>query len=866
RAVATFDCSNVITKAGLYNITYRVSGGNIGSSTAWLELTYMNNPNAKLSIFGTEYRIGDYGTLWLQLINSSGQEVDNGVCFVTVYYPDKSVFLDSATMSHLDKGIYYYDLVVPYLTGVYPAIAKCYYTVSYITETADSGTIWVGTNNQNDYTKLAVADNVFWKIDEALSGGNYHIDFVVNYTGITEPSLLNSLTIHWKGKWNGQAGDYINFNIWNCSSNSWVTLPNKVPNTAGASIDITNTIETTNLTKSGLLCNGQIVIRINDTNITDATKSRIENDYLVLRLNYFTDPYWQEVKGASELHVSGDGQNFLIVETNCGDETSNCGVFTNDNEFEEPEGEIEDNITIISMTRNYNVETYWEYTTPFTLDCTAVYWIKFWNGSEWIDVTDTANFRFNPDMENCHIEVPITLNPDTMQEEYHYRIKMDNYMKWEVEWSKDYIDSLYGGIYEDCQNYAETYNYTYEVPISESTNISNISTLKSCHRLLDDFYWFYYYYNESLNYDTVGEYTSYVYETRFYRQEILRNLGIPKYFIETATYNKLLNLTNQSNDNYLSLLTAINSVNSTANQTYYFLKELNDSVFKLNESQFNYFQQILAYLQSINHTLNTTLEYKLDLINGTVMQINQTTFDIIQHLVDINNSITQYLVIINDTTYQINQSQYQDYISLLQAINSVNDTQNWQYIKLLELLLDINATGNTTLDIVASINQTLWNDIIEMLKDINYTTNTTLEYKLDLINYTTWHSWIMLQNLTIGNVTVSASINWTEGLDYIWNATTPQKIKHDLLSLSQQGIQMVGESYVCLDNMTLQTTMNITNCMFGICENYNRTITTICAWGCQNNQCLPQPSIQFGIAILIVLIISLIIYLIWRFR
>jgi len=325
-------------------------------------------------------------------------------------------------------------------------------------------------------------------------------------------------------------------------------------------------------------------------------------------------------------------------------------------------------------------------------------------------------------------------------------------------------------------------------------------------------------------------------------------------------------------NDYLSLLTAINSVNATANLTLSYVVALNGSVFNLSIAELSHFNQLLALLNSINYTLNTTLEYKLDLINGTVFQINQSQSAYYLSLLGaiesvgatLNGSITQYLVAINGTTYNLSVNEYNHYVSILQAINSANDTQNWQYLSLLSLLNSINATGNTTLTLVASINQTLIDDIFVILKDINFTTNTTLEYKLDLINYTTWQSWVMLQNLTIGNVTVTASVNWTEGVPIIWNASGKSQVDYQLLSMSSEGIQMITESYLCLSNFTLQSTMNVTNCVQGTCDTYNRTATKLCEWGCANNQCLPQPQFQYMYAIAFALVVVGLMILVWR--
>jgi hypothetical protein len=252
-------------------------------------------------------------------------------------------------------------------------------------------------------------------------------------------------------------------------------------------------------------------------------------------------------------------------------------------------------------------------------------------------------------------------------------------------------------------------------------------------------------------------------------------------------------------------------------------------------------------------------------LNGTV----------IPYLVGISGNltgITQYLVVINGTTFQINQSQFLYYTNLLEAINSVNFTANTtlenkiDYLNntVIPLLLAINQTGNTTLELVASINQTLLDDIFVILKDINFTTNTTLENKIDFMNSTTWQTWVLLQNLTVGNVTVSAVVNWSEGIPYIWNASGQAQINYSLLSLSNEGIQLVVETAICSDNWTLTHIMNVTNCVMGQCTDSVRNITETCARGCANSQCIPTPTIQYFSVLGIVLLLAGVIYVVWK--
>jgi hypothetical protein len=373
-------------------------------------------------------------------------------------------------------------------------------------------------------------------------------------------------------------------------------------------------------------------------------------------------------------------------------------------------------------------------------------------------------------------------------------------------------------------------------------------------------------------------------------------------------FNQTSNLTvNLNQSQFDTLLTAINSVNMTANQTLSYVVALNGSVFNLSIAELSHFQQIIALLNSINYTLNTTLEYKLDLINGTVMQINQSQTAYYLSLwgaiesvgATLNGTITQYLVVINDTTYNLSVNEYNHYLSVLQAISSVNSSVNslnqsqfQNYLSLYNLLIEINQTGNTTLELVTSINQSLLSDYISLynllysvngnvlslnaseyqhfqelfviLTDINYTTNSTLEYKLDLINYTTWQSWMILQNLTIGNLTVFANINWSEGVPFIWNASGQSQINFSLLSLSNEGIQLVVETLTCVDNSTLMHTLNVTNCVLGQCLDSVKNITETCVHGCSNNMCIPPPQFAYMYAIGFALVIIGVMYVGWR--
>lgn len=1242
-----FDCSNVITKAGNYTITIR-SASVTGVVSGWLDLTYMNSPQAVMQIHGTEYIGDESGKTWVQLVNASGQYIDNAVCQASIFYPDNMPFITMASMSYLDKGIYYYNFIVPESTGIYPISVLCYYTTASQTETADAGAIWTGEQVIGSYTSTATKNNGYWKIDELLTLGTYRLDFIENFTGITQPALMTDASVIWWGKWNGESVGNLNISVYNYTSGQWYVFPNTIPDTDGSNIEISNTISSTNLTASGLLNDGNMVIRITDSTNVDVIKSQIQTDQLIVNLNSLSGDHIENVKGSGEIHVQASDMHHVRIETLCGKEdTSACAIFTDDNEFDQIEGEIEDNITVFALTHEGDMESEWEYRTPYAVDCTAIYWLKLYNGTDWVDVTDTISYSSDASQENCIIKVPITLNPSGVyQEKYYYHIKYDNYMKWEVLYSNDAIKVLNDSLYSFCMEIGAQNGYEFIVPINDTTNLSVPENVLGCERFFDDVWWSTNFFDISQSIMTAGEYVSYLIEGRLYRHmlvdevatgnffastgnsaslaylinemeyshsmlerwdnssyfksptlgvhgteytigdngtlfvqvdgvndavcgakayypnktifisnllsylngsnglyyydfqapnttgvymveascarsftpanvatylsqiasqdslvnstgvtlytQTLPTIGIGvtictdhffdtradfgqiasvinvtniqlwlntasatrsanlsmdfhKYNIDTNTHtlitssnpvtasvtttptlftladtninanfsaseilavhvcitnlggsmdftlsygtsvrnssftrfvnrynatqtvqykgageihvnnwfsnltanmnssqlnsilsaiasvNSTLNTTilnylvtingttfqiNQSlYDDYISLLAAINSVNMTANQSVSILSGMNHTLVSLSQSQTAYFEQVLAFLRDINYSLNTTIEYKLDLINGTIFQMNdsQTAYylSLLNAINSVNtsvnninlSSILSYLMVINDTTYQINSSSFLYYTNILQAINNSNTSQYQQYFDLLNLLYQINQTGNTTMTFVASINQSLltyytnlysfltnmnlsimseltlinntlvvingnilnlnssefahYQQMLVLLNDLNYNINTTQELKLDFINSTTWQTLLLLQNLTIGNVSVAANVNWTQGY-----------LETSVLSFSDkingEGIDLFTETLTCLSNTTLQHLFNGTKCLQGSCFGYNETTSEICQWGCGNNACLPAPPFQYMAAIGFALMVIGGMYVAWR--
>jgi hypothetical protein len=741
-----FDCSNVITKSGNYSIILR-SAVNTGTVQGWLDLTYMNNPYGNIEMHGTEYYINEYGKSWVQLIDSGGNFVDNGTCYIDIYTPDNLQLIERASMNFLEDGVYYYDFLVPDVIGVYPTIGLCYYITLSQIETADSGYIYTGIDGTGSYTSTATKNNAYWNIDENLTGGIYRLRMGQNYTGITQPTPLTAISVDFQGRWDGGA-DYLTIHIWNWSSGKWIPLSNTIPDTGGIDLDVNNLVTTTNATLNGLLYSGEVRIMMNDTSSVDIISSRLRIDYLAVDFISYSSPSITEVKGSSEIHVKGNPETnpFIIVETECGivekETSSNCGNIVDiDSGTNYTEGEVEINITVTSLSSQDEIETYFDFWSPMSLDCTALYWIKYFNGTELVDITDTATVHSQIPDENCHIRVPIMI--DSLEEQ-QFSILMDNYMSWEIEWIEKQRNLVYNLLSPSCFYYASINGYTYSLPIYNGTyiNTSN-SQLESCHRFLDNMYWIDLYYNQSLEIDNIADLSSIFVELRWYVSALKQHMIFVDTTVDVADYNSELekfSLNYVGGTEYMT--------NETAAVSTQFLRAVGDNLIPVNNANCNvtvYYPNRTVmfswgnatYITSSNGiysysfiTPNTVGIYHADFrcdkpapaaitvySSGTfhvapwanaIISMNATTGLIYPFLFSMNSSLYYLIIGVNDSISlkisEMNSSIHQRIDSVEAKIDSVN-------VSIYDHMTEINSSIFQKLfriqDEIASVNQTI---------------------------------------------------------------------------------------------------------------------------------------------------------------
>lgn len=536
----SFDCSNVINKTGDYRIDLRASGSNTGSVLAWLDLTYFNNPRGDLTMHGTEYKQGDLGKVWLQLLDSNKQPINNGLCFATIYYPDGRVFEDKATMIFLANGVYYLDFIAPYLIGVYPAIADCYYSFGANTYVAYNGVIQTGTLKAGSYVNTRVLDGSVWGIDSATNA----IRLQMNFSGLTAPVNFSNIVWTTYASWAGTTNIYLW--VYNWSSGGWIMLPNPITPSA-AIIGFTNSMSLTNLTSSGLVnSSGYMILNLNTSGVANA--KRLSLDYVSVALYGLLNGSWQEVRGSSEIHISPSGNEQFVSEiTSCGmdSESLSCGVFEDDVYFNYREGILTDNVTIMPLTI-VPMETFFIYETPFAQDCSAVYYVLKFNSSSGkydIDLTDDVIFQAG-NKQNCRMKIPIELN-GSLNPQY-YRIIQDNYMKWESDWLESVFDSVNETIFFTCSLVNELYgggSYNYVVPLNNSIQLSEVPALRFCHRTIDDLWWLRYFLDVANETTSAGDFEGLLYELRFYRELLFRDYSF---------FNNLYNIQNYFDNQYLT--------------------------------------------------------------------------------------------------------------------------------------------------------------------------------------------------------------------------------------------------------------------------------------------------------------------------
>jgi hypothetical protein len=281
-------------------------------------------PTSTLHVFGTEYQVGDNAKIWLQLLTTNSTPILNATCFTDVYTPDNLISLERATMTNFNHdGIYYYDL--PILTsatlGVYPVLALCYFQATEILNFASNYFIEYGTYSAGSISDTFIIDTANFLRFKETSVGTRNISVGFNFTvpkicaNISE-SLLTGITIRTHAKFDSVLNDDVTISFYNYTSGNWQELFNKI--LEGADFrDVSNSFVLDNISGTGFVdeTGSNIKIRYNDVgNLTDGSTSNLDIDYVSFSCDSLINPVFQEVRGASEMHVTYRNETRIAEE------------------------------------------------------------------------------------------------------------------------------------------------------------------------------------------------------------------------------------------------------------------------------------------------------------------------------------------------------------------------------------------------------------------------------------------------------------------------------------------------------------------------------------------------------------------------
>jgi hypothetical protein len=522
-----FDCSNIINKSGIYQITLK-SDVNTGAISGWLDLTYMNNPSGSMTIHGTEYTFGQIAKVWLQLLDNNRTAITDGVCYTDIYSPDNTYYLERATMTNMVRdGIYFYDLTVPIIEGVYPTIATCYYTAGETNNFPASITMINGTLDTGTITDMQVLDGIYAKTTEnALSLGNprrywSELNFTSTMCKNISESLLTGVSIKWTGKWNSNLGnDDMTILIYNYTSASWIPLPNVILGSSPASVkSVSNSFALNNITKAGFISGtSPLRLKFNDTALADTSSSGFDYDYLSVSCDQLSNPQWQEVKGSSELHITSDvgfieefqtssysmnnTQSTTLVNGTTINETYYTGIFNHKFSIS------------ASITSNDNLI---EYQGLHSIPCNSI--ISFYK----INATGYYTYPYTTQRQTTedHCSINFILNM-TAGQTYDFEAHARNVWESDLRTTNTALGSIYPLLDGGCKLWQIVKGYPDYIVPKNQTNEGKDYYYRACGNMYDNYYYFNKTYQQALtdkllidNEQTYLQYESDYYSTKF---------------------------------------------------------------------------------------------------------------------------------------------------------------------------------------------------------------------------------------------------------------------------------------------------------------------------------------------------------------
>jgi len=883
----SFDCTKNIKQSGTYKITL-VSSADSGSVYGDVEITYSNRPPGDIKIHGTEYVTDEKGTVFLQLVDSQGNPVNNGNCLLSIYKPvsvnsTHDLLLKDAPMMYSgnDDGIYYYDLNIPNITGVYMLSVFCSYEFG-------GGFVYSLSGEETNYPERTVLAGTYtgspiflnnyvdWEYTRCDSGAGkicdayYDFNATIHYP-LSELQNITSMSLYYMGEASRAAT--VRFYYWNWTNSSWVLLPNNLTFIAsGSSTPVGIGDFVGNKLPNEALNNNTGIIRIRTYSTVGGKEGYYQFDnWLNIQLLTSRGTV-QDVKGSSELHVSelyGRLNNsFNEIPFNVWNysnrtltDYNQTGIF---DRFDALDNNLSSNFTMLNNSINY-------WGSMISSMITSV------NDTLYSLINSVASSVWNYEVRN------LTYYPSLSASdiwEYENRTLTD-YNQTEINNKlleiKSNLTDMLSYLYEINQT---THNITVSTTILEEmindldsamgSNFTLISSLvlssnstimsklylmqdelSSVNNTVKDI-------NSSLSmqitdvYNSIGEVLSQLIEVK------------SDIYSVNSTMTYLFGNLSTTLDYISSLISSVNTTISemisniagnvwnyeTRNLTYY--PEANYTA--ISENIWNYENRTLTWYNnsdiiSILENINDTLSEKFEEISNDIININASISSQIEShnntLVEVNNSLSNMIedvsklaVNISDILLQTNNSIISKLYSIQGELESVNNTVKDVNSSLSIQITDVYNRIEDAINYMYSVNSTLSSLVLEvnsslvskletvesLIIDINNSMNnmnSTLSYKLSQI-YS--HIDDVLDDLYNHNATLVSVNSTIMGKLYLIQDEIRSINVTDLVSEVGSNLTVVNESIsLLISNLPLISAQDVWTYGNRTLTDYNQT-------------------------------------------
>jgi len=803
--------------------------------TSWEMIKRLYDRSRKeisMKVLGTEYISGDNATVFIQLLDDYKQAVNDASCYLTAYYPDKTNLLNDVLMTYLSgsDGLYYYDLVAPSMEGVYMLSVGCTIPGSaWIDDFADYSMI-------SAYDNISIADSKVFLLSQDDIPNNQQV--VVGGMNMTGNVLLFHLNNQSGYENNTHFFDFSgNGNNGSCSSPSCPIYTLGKINDALDFDGINDYVEVPNSatldTSSGITVGGWFKPEGTYTQwMIPIAKGRTGWGNWSIGMNI--DDGWAlwhfTNSSGSGTWLGHYGQSLYDI----GEWVFVVGTY-------DPSG----NASIYIMNES-SPDIFYKSTGiisgPLMYDSSAPVSLGI------IDLTDKY-------YEGA-IDEPFIMNRSMTPDEIYEIFNLTKGIVATNGWVISEPISLVNNTWLDyISEYAP-----YEGSISYSVLASNGSTL--CTGLGNIL-------------PCAGSITPIRLAMNITMPTVLNitpeiDSWSVTYSTEGLEYQEVKGSGEMHINKWLDPITDL-------------LEDINDTVHNLNltcegcnasliaEYVWNFsdrsltdynFSEILDYLNQINVTV-TSIGDKIDLLQIDIDSIIDFQVN------ELSNNLTEILLQLN----YINTTTNRTY-TYIQGMTNLSSFDVWSYY---------NRTLTETQDPInySLMQEYVWNytnrtltecpcnlsEILEFLDDMNVTITDNQEEILDEIlnlNLTATDIYNLILNLTLGNVTLQADVNWTEGELVLYNASSTVQGLAEVLRYQAQNVQVVTTTDTCADSVTLNHHVNSTNCIAENCWTNEFDSQEVCLYGCKNNICVPPPWMSIGLGLIIAIIISISVYWAWR--